>query len=405
MNLTKQFALRWFFVAGLLVSAGVAEAQRANNANGAQQVISPDVAADRSITFRLYAPNAKAVTLNGDFTLVGVAVPAMAKDSNGVWSAKLPPEEPGIYGYYFRVDGVRIPDPGNLLLTSGEEFLKSYVEVPGDQPQFWSLRDVPHGQVHEIWYKNPSLGQRRFYVYTPPGYDAASAKTYPTIYLYHAATDNETFWTRVGRANFIVDNLLADGKAKPVLLVMPFGHTSVPRGPDAGADGKDLFDAAAIGKDLVESVIPVVEKEFRAGRNAKDRAIYGFAMGGYQSAMIGLNHPGVFGYVAGASPLFRANTDAAENFKPLTSDLATAKTNLKYVALMAGTTETGMYPQNQRVAEYLTGLGIKNEWTTPVGTHTWQSWRGYFHDLVAHKFFVNNPYDTPPVGPSIDAIK
>jgi enterochelin esterase family protein len=399
MNFSRYFVSILIFSVLLLTLSRKVQAQPANNATGAQQVVSPEVAADRTITFRLYAPNAKTVTLSGDFFTEGAAGPAMIRDTNGVWSHTLPTQAPGIYGYYFRLDGVRVPDPGNLLISSSTEFLKSYVEVPGDQPQFWSVRDVPHGRLHEVWYKNPALGQRRVFVYTPPGFDPASAKTYPVIYLLHSTTDNETFWPRVGRANFIVDNLIADGKAKPVLLVMPFGHTSVPRGPEEGAGGKDLYDVAVIGKDLVEYVMPLMEKEFHASKAAKDRAIFGFAMGGYQSITIGLNHPGVFGYVTAASANFRPAMDLPENFATLNANLAAAKKSLKYVALMTGTGEASAIPQSKRVTEYLTGIGVQNEWTTPAGgTHTWQTWRGYFRDLLERKFFAEHPYAAPPIG-------
>ena len=393
-------------VVSLLALSSWAQAQPASNAGpGVPQVVSPDVASDRRVTFRLYAPNAKLVTLNGDFFAEAAAGPAMAKDASGVWSHTLLAQSPGIYGYYFRVDGIRVPDPGNLLISSSAEFLKSYVEVPGSGPQFWSLRDVPHGRLQEVWYKNPTLGQRRVFVYTPPGFDPAAARTYPAVYLLHSTTDNETFWSRVGRAPFIVDNLIADGRMKPVLLVMPFGHTSVPRGPEEGAGGKDLYDVAVIGRDLVDQVMPLVEREFHASPRAKDRAIFGFAMGGYQAVTIGLDHPGLFGYVAGASANFRPTMDLAANFAGLTAGLDSAKREIQYVTLMTGTGEAAAIPQSQRVAEYLTGLGLRNEWTTPEGgSHTWHTWRGYFRDLLEYKFFADEPYATAPVGASRAAL-
>ena len=256
----------------LTLPLGLLHAQPATNATGAQQVVSPEVAADRSITFRLYAPHAQAVTLNGDFFTNPANGPAMTRDAAGVWTHHLPPQDPGIYGYYFRVDGVRLPDPGDLLISSSTQYLKSYVEVPGAAPQIWSLRNVPHGQIHEVWYHNPALGERRVFVYTPPGYDPSSARTYPVVFLMHSTSDNETFWSRVGRANFIVDNLIADGTARPVILVMPFGHTSVPRGPEEGANGKDLYDVSVIGDDLVGLVMPLVEKQFLGSPLAQDHA-------------------------------------------------------------------------------------------------------------------------------------
>jgi enterochelin esterase-like enzyme len=344
------------------------------------------------------APNAKVVTLNGDFFTSGPTSAPMAKDDKGVWSITLPPQDQGIHGYYFRVDGVRMIDPSNLLVSSSAEFLKSYVEIPGDTPAFWALRDVPHGQLHEVWYKNPALGVRRAYVYTPPGFDPAAAKTYPTAYLLHSTTDNESFWPRIGRANFIVDNLLAEGRAKPLLLVMVFGHTSVPRGPEEGAGGKDLYDVAVIGKDIVDYVIPTMEKQFHASPAPKDRAIFGMAMGGYQAITIGMNHPGVFGYVTAASANFRANMDLAVNFQGLNANLDAAKKGIKYVAMMTGSGEAGNIPQSKRVTDYFGTLGLKADWTAPEGgKHLWQTWRGYFRDLVERKFFVEDAYATPPV--------
>ncbi len=385
------------FLGLLILPLGLLHAQPATNATGSQQVVSPEVAADRSITFRLYAPNAKAVSLNGDFFHEAANGPAMTKDAAGVWSHALPPQAPGIYGYYFRVDGVRLPDPSDLLISSSTQYLKSYVEVPGDQPQIWSVRDVPHGQIHEIWYRHATLGQRRVFVYTPPGYDPASAQTYPAIYLMHSTSDNETFWSRVGRANFILDNLIADGKTRPALLVMPFGHTSVPRGPEEGANGHDLYDVSVIGQDIVENIIPLVEAKFHAGHEAKDRAIFGFAMGGYHAVTIGLNHPGVFGYVVGSSSNFRPTMDLAVNFAPLSAHLAAAKQNVKYLAMMTGTGEAAAIPQSKRVVAYLTGLGLRVEWAEPEGNHTWHSWRGYFRELLERKFFAADAYAAAPV--------
>jgi enterochelin esterase-like enzyme len=381
----------------LALATAPALAQPATNAgNGVPQVVSPQVAADRSITFRLYAPNARAVTLHGDFFIANNSNgPALARADNGVWAATIPPQPAGVHGYYLRVDGVRLPDPGNLAISSSAEFLKSYVEVPGEAANFAALRDVPHGELREAWYKHATLGQRRVIIYTPPGYDPAAATTYPAIYLLHPTTDNETFWSRVGRANFIVDNLLAEGKARPVLLVMPFGHTSVPRGPEEGAGGNDLYDVAVIGRDLVENVIPLVEKRFHAGRTAADRAIFGMAMGGYQAITIGLNHAGTFGYVTASSANFRANMDLAANFRSLNPD--TAKRDLKYFAMMAGTAESGSYPQSTRVIAYANQLGLKTEWMTPEGSHTWHTWRGFFRELVEKKFFAADPYAAPPL--------
>ncbi len=388
---------RCLLLPALLLAALTAQAQPATNAPDAQQVVSPQVAADRSVTFRLYAPNAKAVSINGDVFPEPANGPAMNKDAGGVWSYTLPPQEPGIYGYYFRVDGVRMIDPGNLFISSSAQYLKSYVEVPGDQPQFWSVRDVPHGQLHEVWYRNADLGQRRVIVYTPPGYDPAAAKTYPILVLLHSTTDNETFWSRIGRANFILDNLLAEGKSRPMLLVMPFGHTSVPRGPEEGAGGKDLYDVAVIGHDVVDNVLPLVVEKFHGSPQARDHGIFGFAMGGYQAMTIGLNHPLQFGYVTASSANFRPAMDLAANFASLLASDAHLRRNLVYIAMMTGTGEAAAQPQSKRVVDFLNGHGLRVDWATPNGNHTWHSWRGYFREMLERKFFAEDAYATAPV--------
>lgn len=385
----------------LFAICGTVAAQPASNAAGALQVVSPQVNADNTITYRLYAPNAQRVTFTGDFYSTS---PAMTKGDDGVWTFTSKAMPPGIFGYYFGVDGIRITDPGNLFSLPGAHFLKSYVEVKGDGKQFWSERDVPHGELHELWYKNPALGERHVVVYTPPGYDPAAAKTYPAVYLYSGSGDNETYWTKIGRANFIMDNLIADGLAQPAIVVMPYGSTVVPSPPDGQEDTTaGVYAVHAIEQDLIGSVIPIIEKNFKVGREPKDRAIFGFSMGGYLAPTIGLNHPEVFGWVAGSSAEYRGAGAPNLNFKPLEASLDLAKQNFQYIGLMVGTDqasgESGHTASSKSAADYLTGLGLKIEWSQPPGgSHTWYSWRGYFYDLMANKFFVAHPYETRKVG-------
>ena len=386
-----------------LAFAGPAAAQPAINATGNRQVVSPEVAVDGRITFRLSAPNAQTVTVTGDFITPNTR---LAKDAaTGVWSYTTPAMPPGLYGYYFSLDGIRFTDPGNLLTLAGAHFLKSYVEVRGQGGEFWAQRDVPHGQLHELWYHNPALGERHVVIYTPPGYDPAAAKTYPVVYLYSGSGDNEFYWTKIGRAHFILDNLLADGRARPAILVMPYGSTVVPSPPDGQEDtgGAGVYGVTAIGSDLVGSVIPLVEKNFKAGREPRDRAIFGFSMGGYLAPTIGLNHPELFGWVAGASADFRNPGGAPNNFPGLVANLATAKRNLQWFGMMVGTDpasgESGHTNASKSAVDYVTSLGLRAEWAQPPGgSHTWTSWRGYFRDLMANKFFADDPYATPRVG-------
>ena len=384
-----------------LIAATPALAQPASNATGARQVVSPQVNADNSITYRLYAPNAQRVTFTGDFYTNN---PAMTKGDDGVWTFTSRVMEPSIYGYYFTVDGIRFTDPSNLYTIAGAHYLKSYVEVKGDGHQFWSERPVPHGQLHELWYTNPTLGERHVVVYTPPGYDPAAAKTYPAVYLYSGSGDNETYWTKIGRANFIMDNLIADGLAQPAIVIMPYGSTVIPSPPDGQEDTTEgVYAVHAIEKDLIGSVIPVIEKNFHVGKEPKDRAIFGFSMGGYIAPTIGLNHPEVFGWVAGSSADYRGAGAPNVNFKPLEANLDLGKKNFQFIGLMVGTDqasgENGHTTASKSAADYLTSLGLKVEWSQPPGgSHTWYSWRSYFRDLMANKFFNPHPYDTRKVG-------
>jgi enterochelin esterase-like enzyme len=375
-------------------------AQPAANASGAHQVVSPEVGADQKITFRLYAPHAAAVTLTGDLIPNNTK---LAKDeASGVWSHTTPALKPGIYGYYFTVDGIRYPDPSNLYSLPGARFLKSYVEVKGDGTEFWAQRKVPHGMLHDVWYENPTLGTRHFVVYTPPGYDAAGSGNYPAVYLYSGSGDNETYWSKIGRAHVIMDNLIAEKKAQPAIVVMPYGSTVVPSPPDGQEDTTEgVYSVHAIERDLIGSVIPTVEKNFKVGREPKDRAIFGFSMGGYLAPTIGLNHPEVFGYVAGSSASYRGNGAPNQNFKPLEAQLDLGKKNFKWIGIVVGTEpgESGNATPSKAAADYLTNLGLQVEWSqSPGGMHSWLSWRGYFRDLMTDKFFVENPHATPKVG-------
>ena len=245
---------------------------------------------------------------------------------------------------------------------------------------------MPHGALHEHWYKSPTLpGTRRIVVYTPPGYALLSDKSYAVLFLYHGSGDNETYWTRVGRANFIMDNLLAEGKTRPAIMVMPYGHSTVPPGPEGGTGGKELYEVSVIQKDLLENIIPLVEKEYRVGKEGKDRAITGISMGGYQAMTIGLNNPSVIGHVAGFGAGFRANQNLEANFKALLADKEKAK-QLKLVSIMIGATD-GAVAANRRVDQFLTTNGIGHELiVTPGGGHHWLTWRGHLRDLLPKLF-------------------
>jgi enterochelin esterase-like enzyme len=346
----------------------------------AAQVVSPVVGADRKVTFRLRASNAVDVKVDGDWTKKPVA---MSKDDKGVWSLTTAVLEPNLYGYFFVVDGTNMPDPSNSLMRVGSKNIKSQVEVPGDKADFLAIRNVPHGALHEHWYHATALQTtRRVVVYTPPGYDGNAGKAYPVLYLLHGSGDDETYWSRVGRANFIMDNLLADAKAKPALIVMPFGHVSREAGAGLVKGGGGV---AFMEKDLLENVIPLVEKEYRTFKDANHRAIAGLSMGGNQALTIGLNNLSRFAYIGGFSS-GGGGGNAPKTFANLLAEPDKSNKAIKLLWIGCGQ-EDGLFASNQAFEKLLTNREIKHEWVeTPGVGHVWTLWRVYLRDMLPKLF-------------------
>jgi enterochelin esterase-like enzyme len=261
---------------------------------------------DRTVTFSYKDAAAKNVTLS----LEGVASPIpMTKDASGVWTVTTPPVKPEIYGYHFEADGDMRLDPRNAHMTVNLVNLSNMLAVPGDTPQPWEATDVPHGTVsHYVYTSATVLGlpqnQSAYVVYTPPGYDAKAEKPYPVLYLLHGWSDNELGWTAVGHANLILDNLLAAGKIKPMVVVMPLGYGDI-----AFVRGHNVWDVPTtidhntdlFAKALLTEVLPRVEAEYHVSKDRNDRAIVGLSMGGLESLEIGLTHASQFAWIGGFS--------------------------------------------------------------------------------------------------------
>jgi len=338
------------------------------------RVVSPEVRPDRTVTFRLRAPKASEVTVSGGFGKPA----AMTKDESGVWSVTLGPVAPGLYDYGFSVDGLRILDPSNPNPKAGLNLTTSLLLVPGEPPLIYEARPVPHGTVTIHWYDSKSAGvPRRIYVYTPPGYGKGKAK-YPVLYLLHGAGDDESGWTVIGRANLIMDNLLAERKAKPAIIVMPNGH--VPRQTPFSADPAERAKAAGVFEnDLLKDIVPLVESNYRVYQDAGHRAIAGLSMGGGQSSSIGLNHPELFGYVGVYSAGLSREPEAA--FKTLLEKKALSRKNLKLLWIGCGTQDGG-FERAQQLSQWMTGHGTKNVWRPSEGGHTWPNWRLYLSEFL-----------------------
>ena len=253
-----------------------APAGRGRGRGGAPQRPSYVVQPDRTVTFELRAPQAAAVAVSGDFAQ---GQQPMKKSEDGTWTITLGPLAPAIYNYRFTVDGVGNIDPANPMVKLGERSSGSMFEVPGERPAADDVRAVPHGTVHINWYHSKAVNApRSIWVYTPPGYESGKGDL-PVLYLLHGAGDTETGWVTVGRANLILDNLIAAGKAKPMIVVMPYGraYQAVALGP---GNRTTPPDANAFSNDLLQDVIPYVEKLYRVNEKPDHRAIAGLSMGG-----------------------------------------------------------------------------------------------------------------------------
>ena len=344
--------------------------------SGRVQVVSPEVKADRTVTFRLLAPKVTQAAVNGEF---GGRQP-MTKDDSGFWSVTVGPLDPDIYSYTFDVDGVTTVDPRNGYVKTGRS-TSSLVQVPGESPAFYDAREVVHGAVTVQWYPSKSLNTlRRMHVYTPPGYDAAEKTQYPVVYLLHGSGDDDSGWTWIGRANFIADNLIAEHKAKPMIIVMPMGHAIPPPKPGEGAEGY-IRNASAFQDDLLKDVIPFVEKHYRVNADAGHRAIVGLSMGGGQSLAVGLTHLDLCAWIGAFSSggNLRGKTDN------LLADAGDVNKKLRLLWIACGKQDF-LFKINQQFDEMLTERKVTHEFHVTEGSHTWRLWRPYLRDFLQRIF-------------------
>jgi len=340
----------------------------------AQPVVSPEVHPDRSVTFRLAAPDARGVTLRCE----GVAESALQKQPDGVWSFTTEPLAPDIYSYSFVVDGVRMPDPANPLLKYNLLDTTSQVHVPGPPSLPWEINEIPHGVIHRHFYQSAVIGlDRDFYVYTPPEYDPASARAYPVLYLLHGYSDAADAWTSVGCANVILDNLIARGQAKPMVVVMPLGYGNQEvlaggwarvRTPETQAIRRD--SDTKFRDALLNEIIPMVEHAYRVSSDRRDRAIAGLSMGGRQSLLIGLNAPDRFAWI-GAFSSGGVNADFAATYPAVDASLS-ARLRLLWVSCGQ---QDGLLDVNQQLVEWLTAKGVTVSWLPVPGEHSFRVWR------------------------------
>ncbi len=352
---------------------------------------SPEVLSDRRVAFRIYSPNATAVTLRGDW-MEGDTTLGLVRNDKGVWEGTTEPLPPDFYSYAFTVDGARTIDVRNPLIKQGVSSIDSMFLVPGPEAAFEDTADVPHGDIRKVWYKSSTLGgQRRMHVYTPPGYDGAKDR-YPVLYLLHGGGDEDSGWSTIGRAGFIVDNLLASGKLRPLLVVMPNG--SLPRpanfpttppgaAPSAEARAASLALQDRFVSELMTDVVPFVERSFRVVARPDHRAIAGLSMGGGQTQRVLATHPESFGYVATWSAGVNPATTAffEESSGALLKNPAKVNAAAKVLSLVVGDKDFTL-AGTKNLDDILTRHGIKHTLQTTGGGHTWINWRRYLHDYL-----------------------
>jgi enterochelin esterase-like enzyme len=354
---------------------------------------SPEVHPDRTVTFRLRAPQATEVELVGE-VLQGKSPQPMSKDEEGIWSVTIGPLPPEIWIYNFRIEGVDFPDPSNISImprAAGLAAVSNFVEIPGDEPAFYDTRPVPHGQVHMILYESKAMEVNRYaWVYTPPDYDKTDKK-YPVYYLLHGNGETQSGWMMNGRANIILDNLIAEGKAVPMIVVMPHGHAiqSASVGPLKevwSVDPANFLDFTLFTKDLLEQIIPMVEDRFRVIKDADHRAIGGLSMGAFQGIQIGLGHPELFHYVlaysggfGGIGPAIAGAIEDQPPWKELLANPEQTRKNLRLLFLGAGQQETSMLPYGKRLVKLFNEKGVNAVWTDYPGGHVFSVWRNHLN--------------------------
>jgi len=335
---------------------------------------SVEVNADHTITFRYGDPLAAKVEVSLDVN--GAALP-MQKDDAGIWTVTTAPLAPEIYGYDFAVDGVTRLDATNPRMSPNLVNASNMIEVPGDTPQMWDPANVPHGTVHRHTYNTAAVlglenNQSEFYVYTPPNYDAKAKKAYPVLYLLHGWSDDASGWTAVGQAPLIFDNLIAQGKIKPMVVVMPLGYGDMSFVHDHGVwDQPATVDhnTSLFEKALLTEVLPQVESTYKVSRKREDRAITGLSMGGLESLTIGLTHPEMFAWVGGFS-------SALHSPATLESSAVTdpKKADLRVLWIACGVDDALSAP-NREFIDWLKGKNMPVTQVETPGRHTWSVWR------------------------------
>ena len=356
-------------------------------------IVSPEMNGNATVTLRMLAPQAKEVMVRGSFTQGNEL---MTNDGKGLWTYTTKKLSPELYTYSFSVDGVRMLDPNNVYMLRDIATYQNYFLIDGDVSKNYFVRDVPHGTVAKVWYPSPKLGmeRRRMTVYTPAGYEESKQK-YPVLYLLHGAGGDENAWMELGRASQIIDNLIAQGKCQPMIVVMPNGNGAQQAMPGEYPDAmyKPSFMNnrtmdGAIEAAFVDDVVGFVDSHYRTKKDRDHRAVAGLSMGGLHSLWISANNPGVFGYVGlFSAAIFRANAkgDHAGIYQDMKAKLARQFAFHPDYYISIGNADF-LYNDNVEFRKILDAAGYEYEYVETGGGHEWRNWRIYLNQYLPRLF-------------------
>ncbi len=386
---------RLLFLALLIAFVGNIRAQETIMFNTGN-IVSPEIKNDQTVTFRFLAPNAQKVEVEGSFLKQNRRA-ALTKDERGVWSFTTEVLQPEMHTYCFYVDGIRMTDPNNVYMCRDIATYTNYFFIDGELSANYIVRDVPHGTVSKVWYPSPGLGMnaRRFTVYTPAGYEEGK-KRYPVLYLLHGAGGDENAWSELGRAAQIADNLIAQGKAEPMIIVMPNGNGAQKAMPGEYENSmqkptfmsRGMMDGA-IEKAFPKDVVGYVDAHFRTIADKNHRAISGLSMGGFHSIYISANNPDMFGYIAPMSAAINRqsrNQQQPEIYQNLEEKMVTLfQKKPKLYRIYIGNTDF-LFQDNVNFRKMLDKHGCKYEYFESDEGHIWANWRKYLNDLLPKLF-------------------
>lgn len=351
-----------------------------------KEIISPEIHADNSVTFRLLAPLADSVSVTGDFAQ---GSNKMTKDADGVWSLTTRPLPSELYTYAFAVNGLPMNDPNNVYYRRDVASTLNVLLVGGGQADLYKVNKVPHGTVAKRWYESPGNGKsRRITIYTPPGYESGNS-SYPVLYLLHGMGGDEEAWPTLGRATQIIDNLIAGGKAKPMIIVMPNGNVAQEAAPGESSEGfyKPAFRLPNTMDGKYEEtfidIINFVDKNYRTVRNKSGRAIAGLSMGGFHSFHISRYYPDTFDYVGLFSAAIMPNENVKSGvYENIDETLLKQKQNGYKLYWIGIGKDDFLYQANTDFRKKLDGMNFKYVYRESDGGHTWRNWRVYLSEFL-----------------------